>query len=316
VVSNPLGRRPRLAVACVRNSLQVNSGGGSGRCAVPDWNRPAVRAAPSPMLRSVDSLDPTTPNVARMYDYYLGGTDNFPIDREAADRVLATSPEVRTTLRANRSFLGRVVRYLVADAGIEQFIDLGAGLPTRLNVHEVAQATNPNARVVYVDNDPAVVAHARGLLAGNDRATVIEADLRRPGEVLADPQLRRLVDLGNPTGVLMTAVLHFVSDADNPHAIVRRYVAAVTPGSYLALSLGTTDGVDPVKIAEAQRVYRGATSGLTYRSRAEIERFFDGFDLVDPGLVRLPHWRPVSEEAAGAESEGSEWMLGGLGRRR
>jgi O-methyltransferase involved in polyketide biosynthesis len=268
------------------------------------------------MLSLVDGLDPATPNVARMYDYYLGGTENFAIDREAADRVLATSPEVRTTLRANRSFLGRVVRYLVAEAGIEQFVDLGAGLPTRQNVHEVAQAANPNARVVYVDNDPAVVARSRRLLADNGRAAMVDADLRRPGDVLADPDLRRLIDLDHPTALLMTAVLHFVSDADDPHAIVRQYVDAVTPASYLALSLGTTDGVDPAKIAEALRVYRGASSGLTYRSRAQIERFFERFELVDPGLVRLPRWRPVSEEAADAENEGSEWMLGGVGRRQ
>jgi O-methyltransferase involved in polyketide biosynthesis len=223
---------------------------------------------------------------------------------------------VRTTLRANRSFLGRIVRYLVTEAGIDQFIDLGAGLPTRENVHQVAQAANPSTHVVYVDNDPSVVAHAHQLLAGNDRTTVIEADLRRPGEVLASHELGELVDLDRPAAVLMTAVLHFVGDTDDPYTIVRQYRAGMAPGSYLALSLGTTEGVDPAKIAEAQRVYRGASSQLTYRSRAQIERLFAGFDLVDPGLVRLPRWRPISEEAAQAESEGSEWMLGGVGRRR
>ncbi len=266
------------------------------------------------MLRPVGGSDPTTPNVARIYDYYLGGTDNFAVDREAGDRVLAASPEVRTTLRANRSFLGRVVRHLVA-AGVDQLIDLGAGLPTRENVHQVAQAANPNARVVYVDNDPAVVAHARGLLAGNDHAAVVEADLRRPDE-LASLELRHLIDLDRPAGVLMTAVLHFIPDVDDPSTVVRRYRDALAPGSYLALSMGTTEGVDPARIAEAQRVYRGASSQLTYRSRAQIERLLDGFDLVDPGLVRLPRWHPVSEEAARVESEGSEWMLGGVGRRR
>jgi O-methyltransferase involved in polyketide biosynthesis len=264
----------------------------------------------------VVDFDPNIPNVARIYDYYLGGSDNFPADREAGDRVLATSPEVRTTLQANRSFLGRVVRHLVIEAGIDQFVDLGAGLPTRENVHQVAQAANPHARVVYVDNDPAVVAHAHRLLTGNDGATVIGADLRRPGEVLANPGLLELVDFDRPAAVLMTAVLHFVGDADDPYTIVGRYRDATAPGSYIALSLGTTEGVHPAKIAEAQRVYRGASSQLTYRSRTQIELLFDGFELVDPGLVRLPRWRPLSEEAARRESEGSEWMLGGVGRRR
>jgi len=264
----------------------------------------------------VGGLDPAIPNVARIYDYYLGGTENFPADREAGDRVLATSPEVRITMRANRSFLGRVVRHLVTEAGIDQFVDLGAGLPTRENVHQVAQAAKPGARVVYVDNDPAVVEHASRLLAGNDRAAVVRADLRRPREVLANSELLELIDLGRPAAILMTAVLHFVGDVDDPYAIVRRYRDAIAPGSYLALSLGTTEGVDPAKIAEAQRVYRGASSQLAYRSRAQIEQLFDGFDLVDPGLVRLPRWRPSSEEAAQAESEGSEWMLGGVGLRR
>jgi O-methyltransferase involved in polyketide biosynthesis len=265
--------------------------------------------------RVVADLDPTTPNVARIYDYFLGGTDNFAVDREAGDRVLATSPEVRSTLRANRAFVGRVVHHLVAEAGIDQLVDLGAGLPTRENVHQVARAADPRASVVYVDSDPAVVAQARGLLAGNDRVVVVGADLRHPGEVLGDPRLRRTIDLGRPVAVLLTSVLHFVADADDPGAILAGYRDAMAPGSHLVLSLGTTDGVDPAKIAEAQRVYRGASSQLTYRSRSQIERLFDGFDLVAPGLVRLPQWRPVSEELARAEADGSEWMLGGVGRR-
>ena len=237
-------------------------------------------------------FDPTTPNVARIYDYYLGGKDNYPADREAGDKVLAADPQVRPTLLANRSFLGRVVRYLAADAGISQFIDLGTGLPTRHNVHQVAQAANPDARVVYVDYDPVVLAHARALLAKDDATTVIEADLRRPAGVLSDPGLRQMIDITQPVAVLMFAILHFVGRDEGATRIIADYRDAVAPGSYLALSLGTTDGVDPAKIARMQEIYQNVTAQLTYRSRAEIMGLFEGFGLVEPGLVRLPQWRP------------------------
>jgi hypothetical protein len=260
-------------------------------------------------------VDPTKPNVARTYDYFLGGKDNFAADRQAGEQILRVSPEVRSTLRANRSFLGRVVRFLAGEAGITQFIDLGTGLPTQNNVHQAAQAANPAAKVVYVDNDPVVLVHARALLAGDQNTTVARADLRRPGEVLTAPELLGLIDLARPTAVLMMAVLHFVGKQENAPAIVAEYRDALAPGSYLAMSLGTTDGVDPAKIADAQRVYRSATAQLTYRTRAEIELLFNGFGLVEPGLVRLPHWRPDSELALRAERKGSEWMLGGVGRK-
>lgn len=266
-------------------------------------------------MTTPSGVDPTTANVARTYDYFLGGKDNFAADREAGERILLASPEVRSTLRANRSFLGRVVRFLARDAGITQFIDLGTGLPTAQNVHQVAQDVNPSAKVVYVDNDSVVLAHARAILAGDENTTVVGADLRRPNVVLNDPELLRLVDLSRPVAVLMIAVLHFVSDDDDASAIVAQYRDALAPGSYLAMSLGTTDGVDPAKIADAQQVYRSATAQLTYRSRAQIEQLFDGFDLVEPGLVRLPQWRPDSEAAARREQEGSEWMLGAVGRK-
>jgi hypothetical protein len=267
-------------------------------------------------LEAPSGVDPTKPNVARTYDYFLGGKDNFAADRQAGEQILRISPEVRSTLRANRSFLGRVVRYLATEAGITQFIDLGTGLPTRENVHQVAQAANPAAKVVYVDNDAVVLAHARALLAADENTTVTRADLRKPAEVLADSELLRLLDLSQPTAVLMMAVLHFVGENEGAPGIVAQYRDAMAPGSYLAMSLGTTDGVDPAKIADAKRVYRAATAQLTYRSRAQIEQLFDGFDLVEPGLVRLPQWRPDSELAARAEQQGSEWMLGGVGRKK
>ena len=266
-------------------------------------------------LKAPSGVDPTRPNVARTYDYFLGGKDNFAADREAGRQILRQSPEVRSTLRANRSFLGRVVRFLAGEAGITQFIDLGTGLPTQENVHQVAQAASPAARVAYVDNDAVVLAHARALLARDTNTTVTGADLRKPAEVLADPGLLGLIDLAQPAAVLMIAVLHFVGDDQNAPAIVAQYRDALAPGSYLAMSLGTTDGVDPAKIADAQRVYRASTAQLTYRSRAQVEQMFDGFELVEPGLVRLPQWRPDSELAARAERKGSEWMLGGVGRK-
>jgi hypothetical protein len=266
-------------------------------------------------LEAPPGVDPTRPNVARTYDYFLGGKDNYAADREAGDQILRQSPEVRSTLRANRAFLGRVVRFLASEAGIAQFIDLGTGLPTQANVHQVAEAASPAAAVAYVDNDAVVLAHARALLAGGSNTAVIGADLRRPAEVLTDPGLLGLVDLARPAAVLMIAVLHFVGDDENLPAIIAQYRDALAPGSYLAMSLGTTDGVDPAKIADAQRIYRSSTAQLTYRSRAQIQRLFDGFELVEPGLVRLPQWRPDSELAARAESKGSEWMLGGVGRK-
>jgi hypothetical protein len=264
--------------------------------------------------RAGTGIDVTVANAARVYDYFLGGKDNFAADREAGDRVLEMAPEVRNTLRANRAFLGRVVRYLAADAGISQFIDLGTGLPTQENVHQVAQRANPAARVVYVDSDPVVLSHSRALLASNDVTTVIQADMRTPSDVLNHPELRALIDLTQPVAVLMLAVLHFVSDAEDPHTAIAAYRSAMAHGSYLALSLGTVDGVDPNKIVAAQKIYSTASAQLTYRDRPEIERLFDGFDLVEPGLVRLPDWRPVSDLQVRMESEGSEWMLGGVGR--
>ena len=263
-----------------------------------------------------NGVDPTTPNVARTYDYFLGGKDHFAADREAGERILQASPEVRSTLRANRSFLGRVVRFLAGEAGITQFVDLGTGLPTAQNVHQVAQGVSSSAKVVYADYDPVVLAHARAMLADDENTAVAGADLRRPAEVLNDPELLRLVDLTRPAAVLMMAVLHFVAEDENAPAIVAQYRDALAPGSYLAMSLGTTDGVDPAKIAGAQQVYRSATAQLTYRSRAQIEQLFDGFDLVEPGLVRLPHWRPDSAASVRGEMAGSEWMLGAVGRKQ
>ncbi len=249
---------------------------------------------------------------ARMYDYYLGGKDNFPADREAADQALAASPAVRDMARQNRAFLQRVVRFLARDAGIRQFIDIGAGLPTQGNVHEIAQAITPDARVVYVDNDPIVVVHSDALLAGHN-TTAIKADLREPNVILEHPEVREVIDLDQPVAVLLVAVLHFLQDADDPVGVVARLRDAMAAGSYLAISHGTSDlpRAQPQVAAKVLRAYQRTSAPVVLRSRAQIERFFDGFELVDPGLVQIQGWRPdgpVPDVAGG--------IYGGVARKR
>ncbi|MEV0155403.1 SAM-dependent methyltransferase [Micromonospora sp. NPDC050686] len=264
------------------------------------------------------SNEPTTsptdaqarPNVARMYDYYLGGCHNFAADREAAERVLQIFPDTGVAAQTNRAFLRRAVRY-AAEQGVRQFLDVGAGLPTQGTVHEVVRAVAPESRVVYVDSDEVAVAYARRLLPGDDRTAAIRGDLRRPGEILADPEVGRLIDLREPVAVLLVAVLHFVPDADDPYAAVARLRDATVPGSMLVLSHLTLDGVPPVAAAQGQAVYQRSSAPLTPRTYAETERFLAGYELVPPGLVQLAQWRPDGEPQAGV-SHG----YGGVGVRR
>ncbi len=262
--------------------------------------------------RKPGGLDPTVPNVARMYDYYLGGKDNYAIDRAAAEEVLAAIPQARRAARQNRQFLRRVVRYLTQDAGIRQFIDIGSGLPTQANVHEVAHADAPDARVVYVDSDPVVVAHARALL-GSGSTTAISADARRPDEILGHPETRRLIDFGQPLAVLFLSVLHFVGDAENPYALVAQFRDVMPSGSHLALSHGTSESRQEITGAADVYEQRRAAS-VHVRSREEILRFFDGFELVDPGLVFAPQWRADWSDLA--QMTELELVLGGVGRKR
>ncbi|MDH6132524.1 hypothetical protein P3T37_001909 [Kitasatospora sp. MAA4] len=238
-------------------------------------------------------LHPEIPHPARMYDYYLGGKDNFPADRAAAEQVLSFGPLVRISALANRAFLQRAVRHL-AELGIDQFLDIGTGIPTAGNTHEIAQQVNPSARVAYLDNDPIVLVHSRALLAAASQgtATVLQADLRDPAAILADPQVRQLLDLGKPVALLLFAVLHFVDDADDPHAIVRTLVDALPSGSHLALSHATGDFASPTDAAKGPSVYRSASAQLTMRRKDEVARFFDGLELLDPGLVTASQWRP------------------------
>ena len=230
-----------------------------------------------------------------MYDYYLGGKDNYPADRAAAEEVIAMMPPgmARAAALQNRQFLGRAVRYLAGPAGIRQFLDIGTGLPTMNNVHEVAQYVAPECRVVYVDNDPVVIAHGSDLLNGIDSATIIKHDLRRPADILADPELDRVLDLSQPVAVLLVAVLHFIGGADDPRGIVGALMDAMPPGSYLAISHGTSESVP--ELDDALEPYRSATASTHLRTRPEVEALFAGLDLVDPGLVWVPQWHPDSE---------------------
>jgi hypothetical protein len=239
------------------------------------------------------------PNPARIYDYLLGGKDNFPADREIAEQMLAIAPVAREVVEDNREFLRRAVEVL-ADAGTRQFIDLGSGLPTQGNVHEIAQAAAPGSRVVYVDNDPMVVAHSRALLAG-DNTVAIEGDLRQPDKVLEHPEVRELIDFGQPVALLLLAILHFVPDDEDPFGIVARYRDALPAGSHLAISHGTRDiperpDLSPEDMADmgakVEQLYQLTTASLVTRTRAEVERFFDGLELLEPGVVEIQRWRP------------------------
>jgi S-adenosyl methyltransferase len=254
-------------------------------------------------------IDASVPTAARMYDYWLGGHENFAADRVAALKLSERSPEAPLVARANRAFLGRAVRFLAEEAGIRQFLDLGTGLPTRGNVHQVAQAITPGARIVYVDNDPMVLAHSRALKTGEGTA-VIQADLRDADTILGRPETRQLIDFSQPLAILFVAVLHFVGDPD-ARAAVARFTSTAAPGSYLVLSHITGDP-DPEAAAAFTKVYAGTANPNTLRTREEILEFFSGLDVLEPGLVPVQQWRP--DEPGSADPEKS-WMIGGVGRK-
>jgi hypothetical protein len=236
------------------------------------------------------ALDPSKPSAARIYDYLLGGKDNFAVDRETAERVLVVAPDQRRLARANRAFLVRAVRMLAA-AGIRQFIDLGTGLPTSPSVHEIARAADPAARVVYVDKDPIVKVHNDALLATDEHIVSLLADIRDPDAILGHPQLRRLIDFTEPVGLLCVAVLHIVADAHDPGQIISSFRQPLAPGSHLALSQFTADS-DPGAMAELRAVAGGTPVETYFRPRAEIRGFFGDFEFVPPGLVDVQAWRP------------------------
>jgi len=257
-------------------------------------------------------IDTSTPNVARIYDYLLGGKDNFAADRQAAGQLIAAIPDVAAIARDNRSFLGRAVRYLAGPAGIRQYLDLGGGLPTQANVHELAQGVAPDVRVVYVDNDPVVASHGRALLASRDRVAMAFADLCQPDSVREHPEVRGLINWAQPVAVLCTSTLHFVSDEAKPHAVIAEYRDHMAPGSYLVITHGTAEEDPAGERDKAAGVYREASSQLHVRPLPQVRRFFEGFELIEPGLVWISEWRP---EPGTTRIGRRRSMRGGVGRK-
>jgi hypothetical protein len=253
-----------------------------------------------------------------VYDYLLGGTNNFPVDREVAERLKARVPDTVDGMWANRGFHGRAAVWM-ARQGIRQFIDIGSGLPTQHNTHESVHRVAADARVVYVDNDPLVAALGNDLLAADGTTAAITADLREPDAVLGHPELRRLIDFTEPAGVLMTAVLHFVADGSDPWRLAARYMAAVAPGSYLGLSHGTSDRLSARAVQTGQDTFATSAEHLYLRPRAEIERFFDGLELVpphngaEPGITYVGLWG--AEDLDAADTDGSRFLYCGVARR-
>ena len=261
-------------------------------------------------------LDTDQPHPARVYDYLLGGKDNFAADRAAAEAGLRANPNSRIPPRENRAFLGRVVRYLAGEAGIRQFLDIGTGIPTSPNVHEVAQDIQPRARIVYVDNDPIVLTQARALLTTGPqgRTAYIDADLRDIDAILGSADLQRTLDLSQPVGLLLIAVLHFIPDEDDPWALAAQLLAALPSGSYLALSHLTGD-FDPAAWAGVVAVYRRSGVTMQVRRKPDIDRFFAGLDLIDPGVVSLPRWRPDPSDVGRPPSDAAVSVYGGVARK-
>lgn len=243
--------------------------------------------------------DINTPSPARMYDYYLGGKDNFAADREAAEKALSVVPDGRQIAWANRRFLVRAVKYLARN-GIGQFIDLGTGIPTSPNVHETARSIVPDARVAYVDNDPIVAVHNRARLDSVDNGIIaVRGDIRYPLNIITNHAVRGVIDFRRPVGILFVAVLHFVTDSEGPYQAVAAFRERVSPGSYVAISHITSDGTDPGVISTIEEAYRRASAPAVFRSRIEIERFFDGFHLVKPGITEVSNWRGSKRKTAG-----------------
>jgi S-adenosyl methyltransferase len=257
------------------------------------------------------AFDTSVAHIARVYDYWLGGKDNFAADRAAAEQAIAAYPAIVFSVRANRAFLARVVRYLAGEAGIRQFLDIGTGIPASNNTHEVAQSVAPESRVVYVDNDPIVLTHARALLTSGPHGVTsyLDADLRDTGRVLS--AAAGMLDFSRPVAVMLMAILQHVDNAEDPHAIVEALLGALPPGSYLALSHPASDIEAEAQGELAKRLNQTMAEKVTLRDRAQVRRFFDSLELVEPGLVRVPEWRPASELEAGSPAG----LWGGVGRK-
>jgi SAM-dependent methyltransferase len=263
-------------------------------------------------------IDITKPSIARVYDYMVGGKDHFAIDRVVAERSLDLMPDAKEAGRACRAYLGRVVRYLAGEAGIQQFLDIGSGLPTKTNVHQVAHELNPAARVVYVDNDPMVLAHGRAMLADEETSTVIQADIREPEQILSHPVVAEYLDFTRPVGLLLLSILHHINDDEDPDRIARVLRDALPSGSYLAI-IHFWDPADEhpdvsAKTREAERVFNENLGTGRWRTRKEIMQYLGDFELVEPGLVPLAEWRPVPDEPA-TQTNSYHTMIGGVARK-
>jgi len=266
-------------------------------------------------------IDTTQPSVARVYDYFLGGKDNYESDRELYRQIMKIAPEAPEWARVNRSWLGRMIGWLAGEAGVERFLDAGSGLPTAQNTHQIAQAHNPAASVVYIDRDPSVAAHGRALLLDNDRTHFAAADLTRPDDVLTDPAVKAMLADGRPVGLVMALMLHYLEDLDEAQAILRQYVDALPPGSYLAVShaCNPRDGgaIDQMATELMEKV-KPAFPTLTFRTVEEIGSLFGGLELLDPGVVRLVEWHPPGAAAAPEDdvlADARDIIYGGVARK-
>ena len=262
---------------------------------------------------ALEPLNPDKPSSARIYDYYLGGAHNFAADRRVAEQISAVYPDVSVIAQVNRAVLRRAVQYL-ADAGVRQFLDIGSGIPTVGHVHEIAQRTAPDAKVVYVDIDPVAVAHSRDILRGNAHATAIRQDLRKPDEIATHPEVVRLFDFDEPIAVLLVSMLHFVPDSADPLAIIRRLLAPLTSGSFLAISHGTADG--PLDMTASIEIYRRSGIELAFRTHTEVEALFADCELLPPGVVWAPLWHPESTADSQHSTPENSANYAGVGRKR
>ncbi|WP_327048986.1 SAM-dependent methyltransferase [Microbispora sp. NBC_01189] len=263
-------------------------------------------------------IDTSKPSIARVYDFFLGGKDNFAIDRQIGEATLKIAPDAPAAGRSNRAFLRRVVRHLATEAGIRQFLDIGSGLPTQGNVHQVAQEAAPDSRVVYVDNDPIVLVHGRALLATNGSTMVIEADIRDPESILNHPAVRDLIDFTQPVALLLFAILHHLNDHEDPHAIAARFREALPSGSYLALSHFHNPGPSMPEVSAqattAEKLFNENLGTGRWRTRDEILAYFGDMELLEPGVVPLAEWRPDPGEPVDRGITYHTW-LGGLARK-
>ena len=273
-----------------------------------DWRRAATAEQMAALTRTID---PTVAHIARIQDYWLGGKDHFEADRVAGDEAVAQLPDMVASVRNTRAFLGRTVRFLAAERGVRQFLDIGTGIPTASNTHEVAQGVTPESKIVYVDNDPMVLAHARALLTSSPagRCAYIDADIRDQEKILDNAA--EVLDFTEPVGVVLMAVLQFVPDDDDPHGIVRRLMAAVPAGSYLVISHPASDIQTAAMAGMASKLNELMAQRVKPRSKHQVTSFFDGLDLVEPGVIRCPEWRPGRP----ADAAGKSTMWGGVARK-